>query len=397
MDSGDICWILISSALVMLMIPGLGLFYGGLSRRKNVISMIMHSFVSLSVISVTWILWGYSLSFGPDLNGVIGSLKHLGLMSVGSEPSPFSSRIPHLAFVAYQGMFAAITPALITGAFAERMRFSSYLAFLVAWSTLVYAPVAHWVWGGGWLSMMGVLDFAGGAVVHINSGVAALIAAIMIGSRKGFGKYPMTPHNIPMVALGTAILWFGWFGFNSGSALAANESAVSAFTTTNAAAASASLTWLFIDWKLKGTPSMIGFCTGAVAGLVAITPAAGFVNVQSALIIGALATTICYAAIQFKNRMGFDDALDVWGIHGIGGVWGAIATGIFAVDTGLISGNLNQVMIQLVGVLATVTYSTTVTWIILAIIDKMMGLRVRVQEEDLGLDIALHLEEAYTL
>ncbi|MEM3527096.1 MAG: ammonium transporter [Candidatus Bathyarchaeia archaeon] len=245
--------------------------------------------------------------------------------------------------------------------------------------------------------MMGVLDFAGGAVVHINSGVAALIAAIMIGSRKGFGKYPMTPHNIPMVALGTAILWFGWFGFNSGSALAANESAVSAFTTTNAAAASASLTWLFIDWKLKGTPSMIGFCTGAVAGLVAITPAAGFVNVQSALIIGALASTICYAAIQFKNRMGFDDALDVWGIHGIGGVWGAIATGIFAVDTGLISGNLNQVMIQLVGVLATVTYSTTVTWIILATIDKMMGLRVRVQEEDLGLDIALHLEEAYTL
>lgn len=395
MNSGDISWILVSSALVMLMTPGLALFYGGMIRRKNVLSMLMQNFVSLAVVTVVWILWGYSLAFGPDLFGVIGDLNYLGLLNVGLGPSQFAPNIPDLAFMVYQGMFAAITPALITGAVADRMRFSSYLLFLVLWSTCVYSPVAHWVWGGGWLSAMGALDFAGGTVVHINAGMAALVAALVIGRRKGFGQHSMTPHNIPLVVLGTALLWFGWFGFNAGSALAANETAVLAFVTTNTAAATATLTWLLLDWIYKGAPSLVGVVTGGVAGLVAITPAAGFVSVQAALAIGFGASVLSYGAIQLKNRMRFDDALDVWGVHGIGGMWGAAATGIFASSSGLIAGNQSQLLVQMLGIVATTGYSIMVTLAILKVVDVLVGLRVGTKEEEIGLDMALHLEEAY--
>lgn len=395
MNSGDISWILVSSALVMLMTPGLALFYGGMIRRKNVLSMLMQNFVSLAVVTVVWILWGYSLAFGPDLFGVIGDLNYLGLLNVGLEPSQFAPNIPDLAFMVYQGMFAAITPALITGAVADRMRFSSYLLFLVLWSTCVYSPVAHWVWGGGWLSAMGALDFAGGTVVHINAGMAALVAALVIGRRKGFGQHSMTPHNIPLVVLGTALLWFGWFGFNAGSALAANETAVLAFVTTNTAAATATLTWLLLDWIYKGAPSLVGVVTGGVAGLVAITPAAGFVSVQAALAIGFGVSVLSYGAIQLKNRMRFDDALDVWGVHGIGGMWGAAATGIFASSSGLIAGNQSQLLVQMLGIVATTGYSIMVTLAILKVVDVLVGLRVGTKEEEIGLDMALHLEEAY--
>ena len=387
---------LTSAALVMLMTPGLALFYGGLLRKKNVLTIIMQNFVTLALVSIIWVLWGYSLAFGPDLFGIIGGLDWFGLFNVGLEPSPLAPEMAHLAFMIYQGMFAVITPALITGAFADRMKFSSYLLFLVLWSTFVYSPIAHWVWGRGWLGMMGALDFAGGTVVHINAGMAALTAVLLIGRRRGFGRYSMTPHNIPLVVLGTALLWFGWFGFNAGSALAANENAVLAFVTTNTAAAMATLTWLVLDWAYKGTPSLIGAATGAVAGLVAITPASGFVSVQAALIIGFGASALCYAAIQFKNKKQLDDALDVWGVHGVGGIWGALATGIFATGIGLIAGNVALFLIQLVGVAVTIGYSVVVTWIILRIIDALAGLRVGVKEEELGLDIALHLEEAYT-
>ena len=395
MDSGDISWILISSALVMLMTPGLAFFYGGLVRRKNVLSIVMQSFIALAVVGVVWILWGYTLAFGSDVMGVIGGLEMFALNGVGLEPAPLAPTIPHLAFMVYQGMFAIITPALITGAFADRMRFGSFLLFLVLWSTFVYSPIAHWVWGGGWLGSLGALDFAGGTVVHISAGMAALMTAFIVGKRKGYGRYSMTPHNIPLIVLGTALLWFGWFGFNAGSALGANETAVLAFVTTNTSAAAATLTWLMMDWVYKKTPSLIGAATGAVAGLVAITPAAGFVTVQSALVIGFGASIICYAAIMLKNRIRFDDALDVWGVHGVGGIWGAIATGIFATGIGLIAGNLTQLSVQLIGVVSTMAYAAVATWIILKIVDAIMGLRVSPEEEAIGLDISLHLEEAY--
>jgi Amt family ammonium transporter len=395
MGNGDISWMLMSAALVMLMTPGLAIFYGGLVRRKNVSSIIMQNFITLAVVSVVWILWGYSLAFGADVLGIIGGLEWLGLANVGLEHSPFAPQIPHLAFMIFQGMFAVITLALVTGAFAERMKFSSYLLFLVLWSTFVYSPVAHWTWGGGWLGTIGVLDFAGGTVVHLNAGTAALMAALIIGKRKGFGKYSMTPHNIPLVVMGTAFLWFGWFGFNAGSALAANKSAVLAFVTTNTATAMAVITWLMLDWIYRGVPSVIGAATGAVAGLVAITPAAGFVSVQAALVIGFGAGVVCYVAVLFKNKKGLDDALDVWGIHGVGGAWGAIATGIFAVEVGLIAGNSAQLLVQVVGVAATMAYSMVVTYIILKVVDLSIGLRVGAKEEEIGLDIALHAEEAY--
>ncbi|OGD54493.1 ammonia channel protein [Candidatus Bathyarchaeota archaeon RBG_13_38_9] len=395
MDSGDISWILISSALVMLMTPGLAFFYGGLVRRKNVLSIVMQSFIAMAVVGVIWVLWGYSLAFGSDIMGIIGGLEWFALNDVGLEPAPLAPTIPHLAFMVYQGMFAIITPALITGAFADRMRFRSYLFFIVLWSTFVYSPIAHWVWGGGWLSSLGALDFAGGTVVHISAGMAALMTVFILGKRKGYGEYSMTPHNIPLIVLGTALLWFGWFGFNAGSALGANETAVLAFVTTNTAAATGTLPWLMIDWSHKGTPSLIGAATGAVAGLVAITPAAGFVTVQAALAIGFGASIICYAAIQLKNRFHLDDALDVWGVHGVGGIWGAIATGIFATGVGLIAGNLTQLSVQVVSVIATMTYSVVATWLILKAIDSIMGLRVSPEEEAIGLDISLHLEEAY--
>jgi Amt family ammonium transporter len=396
MDSGDISWILISSALVMLMTPGLAFFYGGLVRRKNVLSIVMQSFIAIAVVGVVWVLWGYTLAFGSDIMGIIGGLEWFALNGVGLEPAPLAPTIPHLAFMVYQGMFAIITPALITGAFADRMRFGSYLLFLVLWSTFVYSPIAHWVWGGGWLGSLGALDFAGGTVVHISAGMAALMTVFILGKRKGYGRYSMTPHNIPFIVLGTALLWFGWFGFNAGSALGANETAVLAFVTTNTSAAAATLTWLMIDWIRKGTPSLIGAATGAVAGLVAITPAAGFVTVQVALAIGFGASIICYAAIQLKNRLNLDDALDVWGVHGVGGIWGAIATGIFATGVGLIAGNLTQLSVQVISVVSTMVYAVVATWVILKVVDAIIGLRVTPEEEAIGLDISLHLEEAYS-
>jgi Amt family ammonium transporter len=373
MDSGDISWILISSALVMLMTPGLAFFYGGLVRRKNVLSIVMQSFIAIAVVGVVWVLWGYTLAFGSDIMGIIGGLEWFALNGVGLEPAPLAPTIPHLAFMVYQGMFAIITPALITGAFADRMRFGSYLLFLVLWSTFVYSPIAHWVWGGGWLGSLGALDFAGGTVVHISAGMAALMTVFILGKRKGYGRYSMTPHNIPFIVLGTALLWFGWFGFNAGSALGANETAVLAFVTTNTSAAAATLTWLMIDWIRKGTPSLIGAATGAVAGLVAITPAAGFVTVQVALAIGFGASIICYAAIQLKNRLNLDDALDVWGVHGVGGIWGAIATGIFATGVGLIAGNLTQLSVQVISVVSTMVYAVVATWVILKVVDAIIG------------------------
>ncbi len=404
-DSGDTAWILASAALVMIMTPGVGFFYGGLVRKKNANSIIMHAFTTLALVSVIWVLWGYSLAFGPDVGGVIGSLDWIGLNNVGLEPyDAYSSTVPHQAYMIFQAMFAIITPALIVGAFAERMKFSTFILFIILWSTFVYSPIAHWVWGvGGWIRNLGALDFAGGTVVHINSGIAALAAALIIGKRKGFGRQQMLPHNVPLVVLGAVLLWFGWFGFNAGSAIAAGSLATSAFVVTNTATAVAALTWLMVSWLHKGTPSIVGACTGAVAGLVAITPASGFVNVLASLVIGFGAGIFCYLAVQYKNKKGFDDSLDVWGVHGIGGTWGAIATGLFASTAinpagfdGLVFGNLAQMIPQLIAVAATWGYSFSVTTLILKVLNKTIGLRVKPEEEEIGLDIAIHSEEAYS-
>ncbi|MEM2873007.1 MAG: ammonium transporter [Nitrososphaerales archaeon] len=403
-DSGDTAFVLISAALVMAMTPALGFFYGGLVRRKNVLAIIMQCFIALGIISVLWILYGYSLAFGPDKGGFIGGLEWLGLKEVGLTPSVYAPTIPHQAYMIFQAMFAVITPALIVGAFADRMKFSTFLVFTVLWATFVYDPIAHWVWGaGGWLRQLGVLDFAGGTAVHINAGIAALAAALIIGKRKGFGKDPMVPHDIPMMVLGTGFLWFGWFGFNAGSAVASGALSTIAFIATFVAAAAATLTWMFISWIHKGVPSVIGACTGTVAGLVAITPASGFVDPLSALAIGFGAGIICYLAVLLKIRMGFDDALDVWAVHGIGGTWGALATGIFAStlvnpagNNGLLFGNPSLFGIQVIGVVASWAYSFTITLIILKILDKTMGLRVSPQDEAIGLDMSQHAEEAYS-
>lgn len=403
-DTGDTAWLLASAALVLIMTPGLAFFYGGLVRRKNTNAIITQCFACILLISTIWVLYGYSMAFGPDVGGVVGNLDWVGLNGVGLEPNEdYGSTVPHQAFMIFQAMFAIITPALIVGAFADRMRFGPFMVFLLLWSTIVYNPIAHWVWAvGGWIREIGALDFAGGTVVHINAGAAALIAAIYLGKRKGFGRDPMLPHNVPFVVLGTALLWFGWFGFNAGSALASGALATSAFVVTHTATAVAALTWLIVGWLHKGNPSLVGACTGAVAGLVAITPASGFVGPLAAVAIGVGAGVFCYAAVQYKNKKGFDDALDVWGVHGIGGTWGAIATGIFA-DTainsagadGLLFGNPAQMVPQIIGVAATWGYSLIVSFIILLVIDKTMGLRVRPEEEAIGLDLAQHAEEAY--
>ncbi|HZS00691.1 MAG TPA: ammonium transporter, partial [Chloroflexota bacterium] len=332
-DTGDTTWVIVAAALVMLMTPALGFFYGGLVRRKNVLSTIMHSFFILALISVQWVLWGYSLAFGPDVGGLIGGLSWVGLNGVGMEPNPdYAATIPHQLFMAFQMMFAVITPALITGAFAERKRFKAFVIFSLLWATLVYDPVAHWVWAtGGWLKGLGALDFAGGTVVHITSGVSALVAALVLGPRVGLGDEPMDPHDLTMTVLGAGLLWFGWFGFNAGSALAANGLAVNAFVVTNTAAAMAALTWMTVSWAHHGRPSVLGAAAGAVAGLVAITPASGYVNATAAIIIGLGAGVICYWAVQLRTKLTrIDDALDVWGVHGVGGTWGALATGLFA-------------------------------------------------------------------
>jgi Amt family ammonium transporter len=404
-DAGDTAFILVCSALVLLMTPGLALFYGGMVRNKNVLATIMQSVIIIGLVSVIWVLWGYSLAFGPDVAGIIGSLSWFGLKGVGLAPNPdYAGTIPHQAFMIFQAMFAIITPALITGAFAERMKFSGFLLFILLWSTFVYSPLAHWVWGGGWIGKMGALDFAGGTVVHISSGVSALAAALLIGKRKGYGKEQFIPHNLPMTMTGAAILWFGWFGFNAGSALASNGLATGAFVTTHIAAAAASLTWMFAEWIHRSKPTTLGVASGLVAGLVAITPAAGFVGPVSALIIGGLAGVICYMGVLIKSRLGYDDSLDVVGIHGLGGTWGALATGLFASTAvnadganGLFFGNPAQLWIQFLSVVVTCVFAFGMTIAIFKIVDWTIGLRVSEEEEVRGLDITQHSETAYSL
>jgi Amt family ammonium transporter len=406
LNAGDTAWVLMSSALVLMMTaPGLALFYGGLVRRKNVLGTLMQSFILLAMISVQWVLWGYSIAFGPDIGGLFGSLRYFGLAGVGGEPEPlYAATIPHLAFMIFQGMFAVITPALITGAFAERMKFKTFLLFGVLWATLIYDPLAHWVWGKGWIGSMGALDFAGGTVVHISSGVSALVCAIMVGRRRGFPTEYMAPHNLPFAVTGAALLWVGWFGFNAGSALAADGIAANAFVTTNTASASAALSWLFVEWKHSGKPTMLGAATGAVAGLVAITPGAGYVGPMAAIIIGAVAGIVCYYAVVMKRRFGYDDSLDVVGVHGVGGTWGALATGLFASATvnangadGLFFGNVALLGLQIVSILATWIYAGVGTWIILKILDASMGLRVSDEDEQMGLDLSQHNEAGYVM
>ena len=398
-DTGDTAWMLVATALVMLMTPGLGLFYGGLVRQKNVLGTIMQSFISLGVISVVWVLYGYSLAFGGDTHGLIGNFQWLGLKGVGLDAGPYSDKIPHLLFCAFQLMFAIITPALITGAFAERMKFSAFLLFTVLWSTLVYLPVCHWVWGGGWLGKLGALDFAGGTVIHINSGVAALVAAVIIGRRTGYGAQPFYPHNLPMTVLGAALLWFGWFGFNAGSALASNGTAVLAFFTTQVATGTAALSWVLTEKLVRGKPTTLGAASGAVAGLVAITPGAGFVGSTAAILIGLAAGVVCYLAIFLKEKLGYDDALDVVAVHGVGGLWGALATGLFASAgaTGLFFGNPRQLWVQLVAALSAMAYSAIATSAILLALKHTVGLRVTEEEELQGLDLSLHDETGYSI
>jgi Amt family ammonium transporter len=405
-NSGDTAWVLVSAALVLLMTPALGFFYGGMVRHKNVVGTVLQTFIIVALISVVWVLWGYSLAFGPDVNGwgIIGGLDWVGLRGVGLLPSPdYGSTIPHQAFMIFQAMFAIITPALIVGAFAERIKFKTLLIFTVLWSTFVYSPIAHWVWGvGGWLGNLGTLDFAGGTVVHISSGVAALAAVLVMRRRLGFGREAMEPHNVPFVVLGAALLWFGWFGFNAGSALAADGLAVNAFVVTNISAAMAALTWMTMGWWLGGRPSAVGAASGAVAGLVAITPASGFVGPMGAILIGLGAGVFCYLACRLRARLKLDDSLDVWGVHGVGGTWGAIATGIFATaaiggTNGLLYGNPGQLGIQFMAVGVTWVFSFVMTIIILKVLDWTMGLTITEEEESRGLDLSQHGEAGYRL
>lgn len=399
LSSGDTAWMLVATALVMLMTPGLALFYGGLVRSKNVLGTMMQSFICLGVVSVTWVVYGYSLAFGGDILGLIGTFRWLGLDGVGLEPGPYSDTIPHLLFAAFQLMFAIITPALITGAFAERMKFSGFLLFTILWSTLVYLPICHWVWGGGWLGRLGALDFAGGTVIHVNSGMAALVAALVVGRRRGYKTQPLYPHNLPLTVLGASLLWFGWFGFNAGSALAANGTAVLAFFTTQVATGTAALSWILAEKLIKGMPTTLGAASGAIAGLVAITPAAGFVGPLSAVFIGFVAGIVCYLAVLLKERLGYDDSLDVVAVHGIGGFWGALATGLFASvgATGLFFGNPHQLLVQLTGALSAMGYSAAVTAAILLTIKHTVGLRVSEEEEIQGLDLSQHHETGYAI
>ncbi len=404
MDTGDTAFMLIATAMVMLMTPGLALFYGGLVRSKNVLGTIMQSMVCLGIVSIIWVVYGYSIAFGPDHGGLIGDLSLLGLNGVTLTPGPYSKTIPDLLFCAFQLMFAIITPALISGAIAERMKFSAYLLFITLWSTLVYLPICHWVWGGGWLAKMGALDFAGGTVIHINSGVAALVAAMMLGKRKGWGRESFHPHNLPMTILGAGLLWFGWFGFNAGSALSAGETATLAFFTTQVATGAAVLSWLVIEWLVQKKPTTLGAVSGALAGLVAITPAAGFVSPLSAVIIGLAAGGICYGGVMAKNKLGYDDALDVVGIHGVGGLWGALATGLFASSAvnpacsgGLFFGNPHQFVVQAIGAGAAILYSLVLTTVILKVVGWVTGgLRVEQEDEIQGLDLSQHSEVGYT-
>ncbi len=404
-NAADTAWLLVSAAMVMLMTPALALFYGGMVRRKNLLSTMMMSFAIIALIGIIWVLYGYSLAFGTDHGGVIGGLNFLGLNGVGQAPSSvYAPTVPHLAYMIYQAMFAIITVALITGAVVERMKFSSLIVFAVAWFTLVYAPVAHWVWGsGGWLSKLGVLDFAGGTVVHITAGVSALSLATLLGPRSGVtSREPPEPNNIPLVAVGAGLLWFGWFGFNAGSALTASGLAASAFVATNTAAAAAAFTWMVLSWIYK-RPSVLGLATGAVVGLVAITPAAGFVSPIMGIFIGAGAAAVSYYMMLFRaKRMKVDESLDVWACHGIGGTFGALATGLFATvavnsagANGLFYGNPMQFLKQFIAVAVVWAFSYGMTWVIGKVIQRTMGLRVSPMEETIGLDISQHGERAY--
>ncbi len=404
-NGADTVFVLFATTLVMLMTPGLAFFYGGMVRRKNILSVLMQCFVTLCLLSVQWMLFGYSLAFAPG-KGFWGGLSWFGLNGVGLEPyTDYAATIPHQAFMVFQMMFAVITPALIIGAFAERMKFSAFLVFTLLWATFVYDPLCHWVWGsGGWLKNLGVMDFAGGIVVHASAGIAALVTTIIIGKRKNLEHTP-APHNLPLVVLGTGLLWFGWFGFNAGSALAANGLAVSTFVVTNAAAASAGLTWAILEWIRNGKPTVFGIVTGCIAGLATITPSSGFVAVSSALVIGMLASILCFIAVAvIKPKFGYDDSLDAFGVHGIGGIFGTLATGLFASKVvnaaganGLFLGNPKQFVIQLFGVLVAVGYTFVVTFVIYKFVDIFFGMRVKEKEELIGLDLTQHRERAYTI
>ena len=403
-NGGDTAWVLTATALVMLMTPGLALFYGGLVRRKNVLSILMQCMFILGLVSVTWVLVGYTLAFGPDVNGwgIIGGLDNIGLKGVGVTPGPYAATIPATAFALFQMMFAIITPALIIGAFAERKRFKAFVLFALLWSLLVYSPICHWVWGdGGWLRNMGVLDYAGGTVVHISSGVAALVAALVLGPRVRRESERFEPHDVRLTVIGAGILWFGWFGFNGGSALAADGHAVNAVLVTNTAAGMGALTWMTMSWLHKGSPSVIGAVSGAIAGEVAITPASGFVDPSSAIVIGFIAGVVCYGAILLRERLKIDDALDVWAVHGVGGTLGVLLTGVLAttavntVGRGWIDGNFGQVGIQLVAIVAVWIYSAVATFVILKVVDLAVGLRVGEAEEEAGLDASQHGEVAW--
>ena len=405
-DSGDTALVLMSAALVLPMTPGLAFFYGGMVRKKNVLGTMMQSFIAIPVISIQWVLIGYSLAFGPDVGHFIGDLSWAGLSGVGLMPSAdYAPTIPHQAFMVFQMMFAVITPAVVSGAFAERMKFTSFLVFILLWSTLVYDPIAHWAWAtNGWIRNMGGLDFAGGFVVEINSGVAALAAALVIGRRKGWPHEPIMPHNLTLMLIGAGLLWFGWFGFNAGSAVTSGSVATAAFVATHIATAAAALGWTFAEWKHRGKPTLLGAASGAVAGLVAITPAAGFVGPLPSLLIGIVAGVICYAAVVGKSRFGYDDTLDAFGVHGVGGTWGAIATGLFASTAvnvaganGLFYGNPRLLLIQLTAIAATWAFSFCMTFAILKGIDAVMGIRVERDEEEQGLDLTQHGESGYTM
>jgi len=406
MDTGDTTFILICSALVMLMTIGLALFYAGMVRSKNALGTIMQSFIIIALISLEWILWGYSMAFGPDKWGIIGGLEWFGLRGVGMEPhTVYATTIPHQVFMIYQCMFAVITPALITGAFAERMRFGPFLLFSLLWATFVYNPLAHWIWGaGGWLGRMGALDFAGGVAVHVSSGVAALAAAILLGKREGYGSEELRPHNLPMTLLGAGLLWFGWFGFNAGSALTAGSLAGSAFVATHVAGTTGALSWIGMEWRITGKATTLGGASGAIAGLATVTPAAGFVGPISAAFIGVLAGVGCYLGIMAKNRFGYDDSLDVVGIHGVGGVIGLLVTGLLsnaainpAGADGLFFGNPGQLGIQCIAILVTVVYTFALSYLLLRLVDKIFGLRVDLRDERSGLDLTQHEETAYNI
>ncbi|MGZ9265215.1 MAG: ammonium transporter [Candidatus Deferrimicrobiaceae bacterium] len=404
MNNGDTAWLLVSAALVMLMTPGLAMFYGGMVRRKNILGTIMQSFILIAVISIEWMLVGYSFAFGPDLGGIIGDLSWLGLSGVGTLPfKGYAATVPHQAFMIYQMMFAVITPARISGAVAERFKFSTYLVFTLLWALIVYNPVAHWMWGiGGWLRNLGALDFAGGTVVHLTAGVSALAAAFVIGKRKGYGHDNLAPHDLPMTVLGAAILWFGWFGFNAGSALAADGLSSSAFVATHMSAAGATVSWMLTEWYQRGKPTVLGAASGCIAGLGTITPASGFVTPPAALAIGLVAGVVCYIAVMLKVTFGYDDSLDVVGVHGVGGILGMLATGLFATvavnaggSNGLFYGNPRQLAVQALAVGVILVYSFVATYGILKLLEKTMGLRVTDEQEVMGLDLSQHGEAGY--